>query len=156
MALAAIIKEYLENLKLSYELVAHSHSSSALRSAEAAHVPGDLIAKSVLLGDDTSYVLAVIPASHRLELERLNTLTGRTLELVHEDEIEAAFADCERGAIPAVGEAYGIDTIVDNALFSLRQVYFEAGDHEHLVRVAAEDFRKVMGGAQHARISHHL
>ena len=34
-----------------------------VRAAEAAHVPGDQVAKPVLLGDEHSYLLAVIPAA---------------------------------------------------------------------------------------------
>lgn len=156
MGVATTLKDYLSSLHLHYDTIVHTHSDSSLRTAEAAHVPGDQVAKSVLLGDEHSYMLVVIPASHRLEVDRLNQQTARHFEIVGEAEIETAFSDCEKGAIPAVGEAYGIDTVVESELLHQDEVYFESGDHEHLVHMAGEDFRKLMKSAHIVHVSHHL
>jgi prolyl-tRNA editing enzyme YbaK/EbsC (Cys-tRNA(Pro) deacylase) len=61
-----------------------------------------------------------------------------------EDEIDATFSDCERGAIPAIGEAYGVDVVIDPSLVHQPDVYFESGDHEHLIRMTGDDFRGLM------------
>jgi len=156
MGVAMTLQDFLQERDVTYEVVSHSHINSALRAAEAAHVPGDQVAKSVLLGDDHSYVLAVIPATYRLEVGRLNQLTARNLSLITEDEIEATFADCERGAIPPVGEAYGIETIVETDLTRQDAVYFESGDHQHLIRMLGEDFRTLMANAPRAHVSRHV
>lgn len=156
MAIATTLEEYLESHEISYDVVAHAHADSAMRAAQAAHVPGDQVAKPVLLGDDHSYLLAVIPATHRLELDRLNQMLARSLEMLPEDEIESTFTDCECGAIPAIGEAYGVDVVVDPALTHQADVYFESGDHEHLIHVRGDVFRGLMEHAPRAPVSHHL
>ena len=156
MAIATTLQDYLESRGIAYDVVEHPHTDSAMRAAEAAHVPGDQVAKPVLLGDDHSYLLAVIPATHRLELDRLNQMLARSLEMLPEDEIEATFSDCERGAIPAVGEPYGVDVVVDPALIHQSDVYFESGDHEHLIHMDGEVFRGLMEHAPRAHVSHHL
>lgn len=156
MGIATTLRDFLESRGIAYDVVEHPHSSSAMRAAEAAHVPGDQVAKPVLLGDDHSYLLAVIPATHRLELDRLNQMLARSLEMLPEDEIEAAFADCERGAIPAIGEPYGVDVVIDPALVQQADVYFESGDHEHLIHMQGEVFRGLMAHAPRAQVSHHL
>jgi Ala-tRNA(Pro) deacylase len=156
MGIATTLREYLESRQIGYEIVAHPHTNSAMRAAEAAHVPGDQVAKPVLLGDDDSYLLAVIPATHRLELDRLNQMMARSLEILPEAEIEATFSDCERGAIPAIGEPYGVDVVVDPALIHQSDVYFESGDHEHLIHLDGEMFRSLMANAPRAHVSHHL
>ena len=156
MSVATTLKEYLDGLHLAYDIVTHTHTDSSLRSAEAAHVSGEQVAKAILLGDEHSYLLVVIPASHRLEVPQLNKLMSRHLEMVVETEIEAAFSDCEKGAIPAVGEAYGIDTIVDAGLMQQAAVYFEAGDHEHLIKMKKPEFGELMKHAQKVHVSHHL
>ncbi|HOP15081.1 MAG: YbaK/EbsC family protein [Gammaproteobacteria bacterium] len=156
MGIAATLREYLESRGITYEVVEHPHTDSAMRAAEAAHVPGDQVAKPVLLGDEHSYLLAVIPATHRLELDRINQVLSRNLEMLPEDEIEAAFSDCERGAIPAVGEPYGIDVVIEPALLHQPEVYFESGDHEHLIHLHGEVFRDLMANAPRAHLSHHL
>ena len=156
MGVATTLQDYLESRGIAYEVVEHPHTDSAMRAAEAAHVPGDQVAKPVLLGDDHSYLLAVIPATHRLELDRLNQMMARSLEMLPEDEIEATFSDCEKGAIPAIGEAYGVDVVVDPSLMHLADVYFESGDHEHLIHMHGEDFRGLMEHVPRAHVSHHL
>lgn len=156
MAIATTLREYLESRNINFELVEHPHTDSAMRAAEAAHVPGDKVAKPVLLGDDHSYLLAVIPATHRLDLDRLNQVMARSLEMLPEDEIETTFSDCERGAIPAIGEPYGVDVVVDPSLVHQPDVYFESGDHEHLVHVDGEVFRALLEHAPRAQVSHHF
>lgn len=156
MAVAMTLQEYLEARQVAYEVISHSHTNSALRTAEAAHIPGDQVAKCVLLGDDHSYVLAVIPSTYRLELGRLNQVTARHLELIPEEEIVATFSDCERGAIPPLGEAYGIETVVESDLARQEDVYFESGDHEHLIKMRGDDFRTLLHQAPRVHVSHHL
>ncbi|MCU7916705.1 MAG: YbaK/EbsC family protein [Candidatus Thiodiazotropha sp. (ex Gloverina cf. vestifex)] len=100
MAIAITLKEYLRNHDLDYEEIDHRPTDSALMSSEAARIPGDRMAKSVLLGDDERYLLAVIPATHRFRLDHVARLTGRKFTLISEDELEDAFSDCEPGAVP--------------------------------------------------------
>jgi Ala-tRNA(Pro) deacylase len=125
------------------------------QTAFSAHVPRARVAKAVLLGDDEHYILAIVPASGRVDTRALCELLGkRELTLAGEDEIALMFPDCELGAIPPVGPAYGVDTVVDASLLVQPDVYFEGGDHEHLVRVSGADFRKLMLGAKKGLISH--
>lgn len=156
MGVAMTVQEYLESRAILFEVIEHSHTDSAMRAAQAAHIPGDQMAKPVLLGDDSSYLLAVVPATHRLDLDRLNQLTARSLVIMNEDEMEVAFSDCDRGALPAIGEPYGIDTVVDTALLKAEDVYFEFGDHEHLIHLKGDEFRKLTEDVRHAQVSHHL
>ncbi len=156
MGIAITLKEYLAEHNSSYEEILHTRTSSTLQTSEAAHVPGDRMVKPVLLGDEDRYLLALIPATHRLEIDRLSEALGRKLELIPENEVASAFSDCELGAIPPVGDAYGIETWVDSSLVDLPEVYFESGDHEVLIRMDGEQFRKLLGEATPAQISHHI
>ena len=155
MAIAAKVREMLEQQEVDYELVPHPHTPSSMRTAEAAHVPGDRLAKSVLLQDEEGYVLAVLPATQRLALGKLHQLLQRPLGLATEAEIGSVFADCETGALPALGSAYGITTIMDESLMGRPEIYFEAGDHEAVVRMRGEDFLRLMGTAKRASLSGH-
>lgn len=156
MGVATRLQDYLESRKVVFEVIDHPHTDSSLRTAQAAHIPGDQLAKPILLGDDDSYLLAVIPATHRLELGRLNQVLARSLVLIDEDEISCAFNDCENGAIPVVGEAYGLDTVLDSGLCHQADVYFDSGDHEHLIHMTGDDFRALMQHVPRIHVSHHL
>jgi len=70
MAVATTLQDYLESHRVAFEVIEHPHTNSTLRTAESAHISGNQLAKPVLLGDESSYLLAIIPATHRLEIDR--------------------------------------------------------------------------------------
>ena len=156
MAIAITLREYLQNQGISYDVIDHRRTDSTLNTAEAAHIPGDRMAKSILLGDDESYMLAVIPATHRLEMGQLIQLTGRKLSLISEQELQQAFADCETGAVPPTGPPYGIETLVDASLLKQPELYFESGDHGKLIHISREKFKELESDAIVGEFSRHL
>ncbi len=77
------------------------------------------------------------------------------LRLASEDEISRLFADCEPGAIPPLGAAYGMRTVMDDSLADPQEIYFEAGDHEMLIQMSRDDFLRLMEEASHTRFGVH-
>jgi Ala-tRNA(Pro) deacylase len=149
MTVATTVQEYLDKLGVSCGVVTHAPTMGSSGSAAASHLSGDRIAKGVLLKDEDGYLLAVLPASHRISLDELARLLGRPLALASEDEVGATFADCDLGAIPAVGAAYDLEVIVDEGLLAgTSDVYFEGGDHTTLVQVSDEGFKTLMADAR--------
>ena len=155
MAVVASVARLLDMRRVDYRVVTHLHSDTSSETAEAAHVSGDRIAKGVLLKDGSGYCLAVIPATHDLKLDVLNDRIERRLHLAEEDDLPGVFPDCEAGAVPALGRAYGIETFVDEQLLDLPEVYFEAGEHSELVCVSARAFERLMDGAVYSTFSAH-
>jgi len=81
-----------------------------METAAAAHMPGDRLAKTVLLEDDEGHVAAVLPTTHAVRLWDLWVKTGRHLVLAREIELRELFKDCDVGALPPVCMAYGMKT----------------------------------------------
>lgn len=156
MAIADTLNHYLQQNGVPYDVVPHPHTSSSMRTAEAAHVPGDRLAKTVVLEDDRGYLAVVLPATRRVNLPAVNRDLNRNLRFAPEEELSPLFADCALGALPAVGPAYGIETLVDDSLDDVPDVYFEAGDHEALVHVRADAFQGLLRTARHGHYSLHL
>lgn len=156
MAMAITLQEFFDSHPLAYDTVEHEYSLTGLRNAEAAHLPGDMVAKAVLLKSGARYLLAVVPATHRLDLGRLHKRLERHVGLATEEEVAQVFGDCEIGAIPPAGLIYDIDTIVDEALLAQPEIYFEAGDHQTLIHMNREDFGKLVGDATRMHFSHHV
>ena len=156
MAIAITLREYLDDLGIAYEVIEHVPTDSALTSCEAAHIPGDKMAKSVLLGDEENYLLAVVPATYRVRLDEVARLTGRRFRLIPETEVEEAFGDCEPGAIPPLGALYGIETLIDSHLMSQPDIYCESGDHGKLLHLSIAAFSAVEEEAVIAPIGSHL
>ena len=153
MAIARTLINYLEDRGIDYQLIEHAHTPTAVATAHAAHLPVHQIAKAVVLRDDAGYVISVLPATHQLELDWVNEELDRKLEMACEDEFKKLFSDCETGAVPALGEAYGLKVIWDDELAYTSDVYIEAGDHTHLIWLERRDFRKLMKDLPHTIIS---
>jgi len=156
MTIAASVTDHLIREGVAYEVITHEHTRDSNHSAEAAHIPGDQLAKCVMLEDGKGYLMAVVPATHKVDLGAVHRQLNRKLGLATERELADLFKDCDPGAIPPLGQAYGMETILDDGLNCSRDVYFEAGDHEALVHVKGEDFLRLMGHALRGEISHHV
>ena len=135
------------------DVLTHPHSHSSMETAELARVPGDRVAKSVILEDDDGYVMAVLPSTYHVRLGKLSRELNRRLRLATEDELARLFTDCETGAIPPLGLAYGMPTIVDDSLALQSEIYCEGGDHETLLHMNRDAFMALMEHADHARFA---
>jgi Ala-tRNA(Pro) deacylase len=155
MAIALTLQQYLAAQRVNYDLLPHAPTHSSMRTAETSHVPGDGIAKAVVVKEDGGYFLAVIPASHHVRLDALGRLLDREVALASEAEIDRLFRDCATGAVPPVGSAYGISTVVDDKIAGRPEVWFEAGDHATLVHMSGSDFARLTEGARHGEFSRH-
>ena len=108
-----------------------------------------------MLRRDGGYMLAVLPASHHIRLPDLRQQVGDDVSLADETEIKRLFPDCAIGAVPAVGECYELDVIVDDSIQEQPEVYIEGGDHASLVHISQAQFARLMSGARHGRFSIH-
>ncbi|KAA3627323.1 MAG: hypothetical protein DWQ09_13485 [Proteobacteria bacterium] len=156
MAIAITLENFLDSQGVAYETVHHARTGSSMDTAHAAHVPGDIVAKAVLLEDELGYVVAVIPATHKLELGMLYNQTQRNLALASEREVGEIFKDCALGAVPALGPAYGLETVCEESLMEAGHIYLEAGDHEQLIHLSGPQFRRLMSATQRAHFSYHV
>lgn len=154
MFIPARLSAYLQAHDVSYDIFQHRHSRGSSETARAAHVPLHQLAKAVLLEDDAGCVMAVVAADRYVRLGRLSQLLERRhLRLADEDRIAALFPDCERGAVPALGMAWGMEMVVDSELETRDVVYLECGDHERLLRLAQSEFQALMRPARHGQFS---
>jgi Ala-tRNA(Pro) deacylase len=153
MGIASTVRDYLDEAGVDYRLVHHDYTPNSRGAAQAARVPPDQLAKPVLLEDAKGYLVAVVPASRRVELLSLERQLGRRLVLASEREVQDVFSDCSKGAIPAVGQAYGLDVVWDDCLAACADIYFEAGDHTDLVHMSGKEFTFLMGRRPHGTIS---
>jgi Ala-tRNA(Pro) deacylase len=148
MTIAKSVLNVLKGQGVDYSTVSHPRTFSSAETASAAHVDDDHIAKTVVVKDQRGYLLAVIPAGRWLDIQRLRDEMARDLHVAPEDEADELFPDCQPGAFPPLGEAYGLETVLDEALTGLAKVYFEAGDHEQLIVVTGEQFHTLMNGVR--------
>lgn len=153
MSVTNTLDSYLLNKACAYDTVPHEFSTSASESALLAAVPMKQVVKAVVVHDHSHYILAAIPAMNKVILPQLEEITGSRTVLAKESEIKRIFGDCEAGAVPAIGQAYGVDVIWDDALAEGDDLYIEAGDHRNLIHLKGDQFKQLMKHNPHGQIS---
>lgn len=155
MAIASTVSNYLVAQDVEYDVLRHPHTATSGESAQAAHVSGSCLAKSVVLEDEQGFLMVVLPSSRQVNMQELHRQLNRNLVLATENELGGLFTDCEIGALPPIGPAYGVETVVDDAIAEQPDIFFEAGDHEQLIHVSAETFQALLGDTtRHGNFSH--
>jgi Ala-tRNA(Pro) deacylase len=154
MTIAVRLRQYLDGKGVGYDAVTHSPTTTSAGLAHATHVPGDRVAKPVVIHYRDGYVLAVVPSTYRVELGVVREVLGGRPSLATEAEVAQLFEDCELGAVPPIGAAYGVPVLMDESLDGAGDLYFEGGDHRTLIRVGGDAFRLLTKDARRARFSH--
>lgn len=138
------VTQYLDGQQVGYEVVEHDERFTAAAEARASGIGPEDAAKDVVLRKDGQYVLAVIPASERLDLKKTRDLLDEDeLRLATEDELAADFADFELGALPPFGPIHNVDQIVDRRLLEHDRVLCSGGDHRHSLQIDPNEIIRV-------------
>jgi Ala-tRNA(Pro) deacylase len=153
MGIAISLQQFLEGRGVPYDVMEHERTMRSSATAEASAIPEDNLAKGVLIKRKNGFLLAVVPASRHIQLEELGAWLRQPVGLATETEVASVFADCELGAVPPVGGAYGLPTVIDDSLEGFKDIYFEGGDHRTLVHVTGRNFHRLMADVPHAHIS---
>lgn len=153
MSISNTVISYIEKQSVPFEVIAHKHTRSTNESAGAAHVARHNLAKAVIVKEDDEYMMVIVPGDYHVHLGKLHQLLEREVGLATENELIQLFPDCETGAIPPLGTAYRLITFVDRSLLNRSEIYFESGDHEHLIKVSGEEFAHLLGDAETVDVS---
>jgi Ala-tRNA(Pro) deacylase len=153
VSIAPTLQKFFARRHVDYDLVAHAVTLSSSATAGACRIPVDRLAKGVVLRTGDGYVLAVLPACHRLRRGDLRARFGKNCALATEHELDQLFPDCAHGAVPPVAECYGLDVILDDSMREQPEIYFEGGDHASLVHMSQLQFARLMANAPHGRFT---
>lgn len=154
MSIPSRLSNYLDQHGARYAVCMHDRSHSSAETARMMNIPPSQLAKSVVLEDESGCVMAVVPTDKSVMLREAGRMLGRKdLRLSDEERVASLFDDCDRGAVPALGMAWNMQTIVDDELEAQEVVYLEAGDHECLLQMSGEQFHELMRPASHGHFS---
>jgi len=137
MSVSKRLREHLDAHGVRYVVVSHSRAFTAQEIAASLHVPGREMAKAVVVRTPAGLALCVVRAMDKVDLELVaDRLDAPYAWLATEEEFQARFPDCERGAMPPLGNLYELPTLVDEALSHDREIVFNAGTHVDAIRMA--------------------
>ncbi len=146
MSVSKRVRETLEESNIPFQICEHKLAYTAQEVAAVQHVPGKELAKTVILKVEDRYVMAVLPASYHVDLERFQWASGAEgvaeVRLAHEEEFTAIFPDSEPGAMAPFGNLYDMPVYVDQTLEEDDEIVFNAGSHRETIRMSYPDYRK--------------
>jgi len=139
------LKEFLDENGVRYVSIVHSSTFTAQEIAASAHIPGKELAKTVVARIDGRMAMAVVPASLKVDFQRLAEVAGAEEALLcDEAEFRDKFPGCEVGAMPPFGNLYGMDVYVSDQLAEDEEIAFNAGSHTELIRLTYSDFQRLV------------
>ena len=145
MAILKKLKGVLDEAKIPYEVYNHPLAYTAQEIAAKQHIPGDRMAKVVMLDVDGELVMAVLRGNDKINLTTtMISLAATHVRMATENEFVSRFPDCEIGAEPPFGNLFGVKVVVDVALEQDEYIYFNAGNHVQTVCLKYRDFKKLV------------
>lgn len=135
------LQDFLSEHHVRFMNIKHSPSYTAQEIAASAHIPGNEMAKTVIVKVDGKLAMVVLTANGKINFRDLEKiLHSGKVELASEREFQDKFPGCELGAMPPFGNLYGMDVYVDKSLSEDKEIAFNAGSHSELIKMAFTDF----------------
>jgi len=139
------LTKFLDDNKVKYVTIRHSIAYTAQQIAESAHIPGEEIAKTVMVKLDDNLAMAVLRATDKVDLDLLRGAAGAAkAELATEDQFQGMFPGVEPGAMPPFGNLYAMAVYVDEGLTRDLRIAFNAGTHSELIQLDYADFERLV------------
>jgi len=139
------LKDFLDLNEVKYVTIIHSTAYTSQEIAAIAHIPGKDLAKTVMIRMDGKMVMVVLPASYKVDFNSLKEAAGaKKVELASEQEFQNLFPGCEVGAMPPFGNLYGMEVFVESCLTEDKEIAFNAGSHNELIKLSYKDFEALV------------
>jgi Ala-tRNA(Pro) deacylase len=136
------ISQYLAEHDIQFETLQFPPAYTAHRRAAHLRIPGRTVAKSVLLRGPKGYLVAILPATARVDTAALSAALGGPVHLADAEDVARVFADCEWGVAVPFGSRYGLPTYLDASLPPDAELVFPTESHHEAVRVRCGDFER--------------
>ncbi len=139
------LQAYLRGKGVCFTLRYHAPAVTAQAVAQCERLPGDMVAKPVVVDADGRIVMLVLPASYMVDVAKVALALGvEEVHLVPEADLARIFNDCEVGALPPFGNLYGLDVYVDESLTHDKHIEFRAGTHTSTIGIDYSDFARLV------------
>ena len=135
------VARHLESSGVPFQVRKHARAVTAQELAASVHMSGYRVAKAVLIEVDGKRMMAVLPATRVIDVERLGDALGAlAVRIMSEPEFASLFTDSDVGAEPPFGSLYGLPVLLDRSLAHAGPLILRGGSHEEAIEVQFDDF----------------
>ncbi len=146
MGIPKKLLSHLDKTKIGYKIVRHKTVYTAYDAARTLGAKLGEIAKTLLIKADKNYLLAVLPASHKLDFGKLKKLVkAKKIEIAKENLMKKIFK-IKPGALSPFGQIYKVPVYIDKGILKAKKIIAGAGTFEESVAMTAKNFLKATGG----------
>jgi Ala-tRNA(Pro) deacylase len=135
------MEKYLRENGVGFQVETHDQAFTMQEVAAALHVPGNQVAKVVIVCADKEKVMLVLPAPYRMNVDLVRDMVdAKEVRLAKEEEFADLFPDCATGAMPPFGNLYGVPVYADRSMAEEPDMVFRIGTHRETMKIAYNDF----------------
>lgn len=139
------IREFLDGNNVRYVTISHSRAYTAQEVAESTHIPGRIMAKTVIVSIDGQLAMVIVPATRSVDLGAIRLARGtEDVRLADEPEFKDRFLGCQTGTVPPFGNLFGMDTFIDPSLADQVYIAFPAGTHTDAIVMHFNDYLRLV------------
>ena len=145
MALSEKLRVFLDENRAEYTHTVHLLAYTAREVASAERLPPREVAKTVVVFGDDGFHMMVLPANRVVDFQEVRITLGLThARMATEEELSRLFPDCELGAMPPMGNLYGMPVYLDSSLAGEETIAFNGGTHRDEVHMRTADYRELV------------
>ncbi|HZC99349.1 MAG TPA: YbaK/EbsC family protein [Actinomycetes bacterium] len=134
------MREHLQSHGVPFEPIVHQQSYTSIAEARALGIDASEVLKTVAVRVAGGYALMAVPATCRLDLQRVRAAVGdRHARLATEAELQRDFPEVELGALPPLALLLGGPLYVDPEVLQHDTVVFAAGSQTESVKLRTAD-----------------
>jgi Ala-tRNA(Pro) deacylase len=134
------VREHLVHHGVPFEPIAHPRAYTSIAEARALGIDAGEVLKTIAVRVSAGYALVVVPATCRLDLQRVRAAVGdRHARLATEAELQRDFPNIELGALPPLAVLTGGRLYVDPEVLEHDTVVFAAGSQTQSVKLKTAD-----------------
>ncbi len=144
MPLTERLRRFLDSHRADFKLSTHSNAFTAREVASAEHLAPREVAKTVVVLGDGTFSMIVVGANRLVDLHEVRAALGvAQARLATETELGELFPDCELGAMPPIGNLYGMPVYLDSSLAGQDTIAFNGGTHHDEVHMTTAEYRRL-------------
>ena len=141
VVIATSLLRYLEHYRLPYRKHCHLPCSDMTQYVESFKFPHQQILLCELFSDGINTFQFITALDKAVTTAVLEEIVGKALTKLSVKQANKIFFDCEPGAVPPLGERYGLQCLIDREILQAEQVFFSSGCLSSLIELSQCAFK---------------